>query len=94
MSERYSRVFSLEENLYVNDSPIIIVAGAVLKDNKTNKIIGQLKFKNIDEKNIKALTVQLKTFDTTGNPLEENFEHTYLDLNAQRDEEFGQKERI
>lgn len=32
MSERYLKLFSLEENLYIPGSPVLIAAGALLKD--------------------------------------------------------------
>ena len=35
MSERYSKVFSLPENLYAEGAPVVIAAGALLKDNQT-----------------------------------------------------------
>ena len=37
MAERYSRLFSLKENLYSEGSPVVIAAGALLKDNQTGK---------------------------------------------------------
>jgi len=37
MNERYTRVFSLPENLYATGSPVVIAAGALLKDNQTGK---------------------------------------------------------
>ena len=45
MSERYSKVFALSENLYATGSPIIIEAGALQKDNQTggNHWFGVLK---------------------------------------------------
>ena len=32
MSERYSRLFTLPENLYTEGSPLLIKAGALLKE--------------------------------------------------------------
>jgi hypothetical protein len=52
MSEKYSRLFYLDNSLYANKCPVIIKAGALLKDNDTQKIIGQLKLQNISSKNI------------------------------------------
>ena len=39
MGQRYTRISTFPENLYVNCSPIIISAGALLKDNKTGKVM-------------------------------------------------------
>ena len=32
MSERYSRLFKLQENLYAEGAPVVIAAGTLLKD--------------------------------------------------------------
>ena len=94
MSERYSRLFALPEDLYCVGSPVVIAAGALLKDNQTGKVIGQLKLRSISPKTIKAVKVKLNLFDTAGNPIGESVAHTYLDLNARRNEEFGQKSPV
>ena len=91
MSERYSKLFSLLENLYAAGSPVVIAAGALLKDNQTGKVIAQLKMRNISQKPIKAAKVSIHPLDTVGNPLGGKIEYQYLDLSAARDEDFGQK---
>lgn len=94
MSERYSKLFSLPENLYAAGSPVMIAAGALLKDNQTGKVIAQLKIRNIQDWRIKAATVCITPLDTVGNPLGETVRYQYLDLNVGRNEEFGQKAAI
>lgn len=91
MSERYSRLFTLPENLYAAGSPVVIAAGALLKDSQTGKVIAQLKMRNISKKPIKAAKVSIQPLDTVGNPLGAKIEYQYLDLNAIRGEDFGQK---
>lgn len=91
MSERYSRLFSLSENLYATGSPILIVAGALLKDNQTGKVLAQLKMRNIGAKPIKAATISIQPLDTVGNLLGSAVSHQYLDLNVSRNDEFGAK---
>lgn len=91
MSERYSRLFTLPENLYSVGSPVVIAAGTLLKDNQTGKIIAQLKLKSISDKTIAAVKVKLRLFDTAGNSIEEFVVHDYLDLDISRDSEFAQK---
>lgn len=91
MSERYSKLFALPENLHAAGSPVVIAAGALLKDNQTGKVIAQLKMRNISQKPIKAAKVSIHPLDTIGNPLGEKIEYQYLDLSAARDEDFGQK---
>ena len=39
MSERYSKLYVLPENLYAEGSPVIIAAGALLKDNQTGRVV-------------------------------------------------------
>lgn len=94
MSERYSKLFSLSENLYTEGSPVIIAAGALLKDNQTGRIIAQLKLRNISSKTIKAATVSLSLMNTAGNPLGESVRYEYLDLSSTRDTDFGSKSAI
>ena len=91
MSERFERLFSLGENLYVKDSPVLICAGRLLKDHHTGKKLTQIKYKNIYAKQIASLTVRLTLSDAAGRPVGESVTHTYSDLNVGRDEEFGQK---
>lgn len=94
MSERYSKLFSMPENLYTEGSPLIIAAGALLKDNQTGRIIAQLKLCNISSKTIKAATVSIFPLNTMGKPLGEAIRYEYLDLNSTRDTDFGSKSAI
>ena len=94
MSERYSRLFTLPENLYTVGSPVIIAAGTLLKDTQTGNIVAQLKLQSISHKAIKAVKVKLDLFDTAEKPLGESVVHDYLDLNVFRDKEFAQKNPI
>ena len=94
MSERYSSLFRLPENLYAEGAPVLIAAGALLKDNQTGSIIAQLKLKNIGEKHIKAVKVAISPLDSVNRPLGDAITFDYLDLNIKRDEDFGQKSPI
>ena len=69
-------------------APVLIAAGALLKDNEIGKVLAQLKIQNISGKPIKAATVKLAPADTTGKPLGDEIQHQYLDLNAGRDADF------
>ena len=94
MSERYSKVFSLPEKLYAEGAPIVIAAGALLKDNQTGRVVAQLKLRNISPKTIKAATVSILPLNTVGNPLGEAIRYEYLDLSSTRDTDFGRKSAI
>lgn len=90
MEERFLKLFSLQKNLYISGAPVIIKAGALLKDNRGGKIIAQLKFQNITEKSIKALTVEIQPKNIEGEDLLEKVSYQYLDIDIKRDDEFGQ----
>ena len=57
MAERYTKLYTLPGNLYAAASPVLISAGALLKDSQTGKFLSQLKFKNISPRDISALKV-------------------------------------
>lgn len=94
MSGRYSKLFALSENLYAAGAPVVIAAGALLKDNQTGNVLAQLKFKSISSCAIKAITVRLSVNDAAGRAIGEPVEHQYLDLALERDGETGQKEPV
>ena len=94
MAERYSRLYSLSERLYTNGAPVVIAAGALLKDSATGKILVQLKLHSISTKKIKAVTVEIIPKDVTGNPLGNSIEYQYLDLAVIRNRDFAQKTPI
>lgn len=94
MSEGYLKLFSLEENLYIPGSPVLIAAGALLKDTQTGRILGQLKLQSISDQSIKAATVALVPLNTVGNPLGEPVSYQYLDLKVTRDAYWGSQDPI
>ena len=94
MSERYTKLFSLPKNLYAEGSPVIIEAGVLTLDNNTNRVFVQLKFRNISDKEIKALSVTLKAYYVTGKKASEPVKYQYLDFCSSIDEEFGAKTPI
>ena len=72
-------------------APVVVAAGALLKDNRNGNIIVQLKIQNICSKTIKAVTVKITSIDTVGRTLGEETEYQYLDLNVKRNEFLGQQ---
>lgn len=89
--ERYVNLFRLPEKLYIHGSPLLIAAGALLKDNQTGNILAQLKFRNLSKKEIKAIKICIKAFDVSGTEVQGIKDYQYLDLSALRNAEFGQK---
>ncbi len=94
MSKLYEKVFSAEKELYAAGCPVIIEAGALQKNTKNNKVYAQLKFRNIGMADIKAMKLSLNTFDSVSETVNKGFEYQYLDCNAKRDGEFGQRTLI
>ena len=91
MGERYTKLFTLKDNLYAEGSPVLISAGALTKDNQTGKVFAQLRLQNTDAgfRNLTALKVSFTCFDPAGNILGDAKEYQYLDLNIPRGSEFG-----
>lgn len=94
MAERYERLYALEHRLHAPDAPVLIAGGSLLRDGYTGNLLCQLKLLNIGEKPIKALSAAIAMLDTTGAPLGKELRHQYLDLQAGRDDSFGEKTAI
>lgn len=89
MSERYTKLFTLPERLYAEGAPVMIMAGALLKDNQTGGVLAQLRLRNLNGKRLRAVTVAIQSIDTAGRPLGEPMVFRYLDLSVQNGEDFG-----
>ena len=88
MPERFVRLNTLP-CLYAEESPVLIEAGALLKDNSSGRVLVQLKFKNLSDKIINCLTVKINTYDSADRLLETNIIYQYLDIRAAKYCEFG-----
>ena len=93
MAERYSRLFTLPEDLYAPGSPLVIAAGALLTDNQTGQCVAQLKLRSISPKTISTVRVLVIGYDASGAELC-RVEHVYEGLHAARDALFGEREAI
>lgn len=94
MSERFTRLYELQNNLYSEGSPVIVSAGALLKDTQTSNIIVQLKFHSVSSITIKALKVEIAAFDVVGTEVDGVSEYQYLDLNIKNGQDFGSNKAI
>ena len=94
MSERFTRLFALPAALYAEGSPLLLEAGALLRDNENGRLIAQLKLKNLGEKAVQAAKIRLWPQDPAGRPLGGAIEYTYLDQSAGRGDSFGAKNPI
>lgn len=82
MAERFTKLFQLRNDLYLDGSPVIVCAGVLLNDTVTGSMIAQIKYQNITEKKIVAAKVQLCAYDAMGAALGERIEYSYLNLNV------------
>lgn len=94
MKERFENLYKLPNNLYVENSPVIIVAGSLLKDTESSNLIIQLKYHSLSDKNIKALKIKLNVYDVTKQLLGEDIEYQYLDLSIFNGQDFGANKAI
>lgn len=94
MANRFERMYELPGNLYVNGSPIIISAAALLKDTETGNVLVQLKLHSVSDKGIKALKISISAFDISGKPLPGVEDYQFLDLNIFNGQYFGSQKAI
>lgn len=91
MNERYIRLQDFSKNLYAEGVPVLIEAGALLKDSLTDALLVQMKFRNISEKKIASVTTNVRIW-TGSEMIEQKF--TYSRLSADIGAEFGQNTPI
>ena len=77
---KYTTLFKLAGPYHLGSCPVLVEAGALLKNEKTNRLMVQLKMKNIGEEEITACRVWLKIYDSFGSEIELIPEHSYIDL--------------
>ena len=94
MADRFQKLFSLENNLYIENSPIVISAAALLKDTKSGNIVVQIKFKSVSKKNIKGVKISLHAYDVSGKEINGVDDYQYLDLNIPNGQSFGSSKAI
>jgi len=91
---RYTSLFRLPGSLYTSGSPLIISAGALLRDDQIGRVLAQIKFKSLSSQRIVAVKVALRAFDISGEELEGVGEYQYLDLSAGRGDDFGDRRAV
>lgn len=94
MNAWYTRLYSLPDNLYLDGSPLMITAWALLKDNRHETVIAQLKLRNLYHSPLTACKVSVRVFDPSGKELEGVKAFSYLDLRASYGSEFGSRTPI
>ena len=93
MSERYTKLFSLPEQLARHDLnvPVEVVAGALLRDNQNGTVLAQIKYKNISHKSIKSISVNIAAQDANGVEISGVENYAYESLIAAQGDCFGDK---
>ena len=70
MADRFERLFELPHNLYSYGSPVIVSAGALLKDTQTGSVVVQLKYQSVSAVPIKALRIDIVAYDVAGGEIQ------------------------
>ena len=91
MPERYTIAFSIQNNLLIDTSPLMISAGNLLFDNQENETLVQLKLRNISNKIIRSVKVLIQPFDNEGRLIGDEVYYEYSNVNVLPDVQFGQK---
>ena len=90
MSERYKKIQDIELKEQIIGCPVEIEKGAVLFDSKEQQCLLQLKFKNLSQRVINSVSVEVMCYDSSGRELNsEPIQYIYADLNAARKTCFG-----
>lgn len=79
MEEKYKRIFSLADNLYCRNSPVIISSGALLTEAETGIMLVRLKFQRVSTKPITGMEVSINVYDDSGNTLGLVEKYLYMD---------------
>jgi hypothetical protein len=74
---------------YISGCPLLLSAYAVLIDNFDKSTIGQIKFQNIGNKQIVAISIDIACFDLSGAEVEGISNYWYTDLTAKKNDYFG-----
>ena len=69
MTERYTYLYHLPRDLYAPGCPVLIAAGALVRDNHTDRYLAQLKLQRISGKPIRSVTVEILPLDAQGRVL-------------------------
>lgn len=93
MDSRYTELSRLS-GLYLRGCPIIIEAGAILKDNYQSKVLLQLKFRNLSKDAVRSCKIIVRAFEIDGTELPGIESYSYLDINIPQGMEFGSREAV
>ena len=91
MDNKYKILFSLIDNLYADNAPLLIEAGVLVVNTENGKTHVQLKFKNLSNRVISMVKIELTLMDSVGRVIGCD-EKQYLDLDAKPNQSFGSQD--
>ena len=91
MSDRFQELYRIQPNLFIEGSPVLIEAGALLKDTVTDKVLALVKIKNLESKKVIACRVAIRAFGPDGTETEGLPDYLYVDIDAEIGQNFGAK---
>ena len=91
MDNKYKILFSLIDNLYADNAPLLIEAGVLVVNTENGKTHVQLKFKNLSNRVISMVKIELTLMDSVGRVIGCD-EKQYLDLDAKSNQSFGSQD--
>ena len=87
-------LFSLDCPQYLEGSPVMITAGALMMDRFSESVTVRLKLKNISDARLVSCEVRIELYDARGFVYEHDLFYKFDGLNVPRGKEFGSKVQI
>lgn len=93
---RYKKLVDYAPTEWNPMSPVEIIKGAILLDQRNNRVLLQLKLCNVSTKNILSVHIQVNCFDETGEAIPENniVHDAFQDLDVPPKSAFGDQKPI
>ena len=63
MADRFTKLYTSETIPYIQDMPVLLMAGSLLRDAYSGELITQLRLHSLSIKPIKAITVLIQMLD-------------------------------
>ena len=91
----FEPLFEIKPNIYKETCPVLLQSGALYcvepeEDEAESRTYATLTFRNLDNRAVTALYIDLHVFDKANNETEVIRDHRYLVPVAGRDETFGE----
>lgn len=88
------QLFEIKEYLYKETCPVTIKSGVLLFDAASSCVIARMTVKNICDKKITSMLVDIHVFDVANKEIEVLRDYQYFGLEVERDGEFGTDNNI